>query len=59
MINLKPLKKFVEKKLRTAPILHDLVLTESDAIPIGDFLLKSGTWLKILEMEMQRAREVE
>jgi hypothetical protein len=49
VVNILPLKRFSSTHLNEYPLLQQLILEERDSITSEEFILKVGTWLKILE----------
>ena len=51
--DMKPLKT---KALQYPEPVRSLILSEPDSLPLQDFLVKSGTWEKLLQLDASKMR---
>ena len=52
-LNIRSLKQLVSGKLPRDSLLRRLILTEEDEFSIDEFIIKIGTWLKMLKLEAE------
>jgi hypothetical protein len=47
-VDIRPVKEFAEKRLKTDSLLRKVLAAEPDSLPAEEFVGKLGTWLAIL-----------
>lgn len=50
-LNIKPLKELVFKEFPPDSVLRDLILSEDDELTAEEFIVKTRTWLKLVNRE--------
>lgn len=54
LVSMKPMKS---KALNFSEPVRSLILSEPDAMESGEFILKLGTWEKLLQMETNNEKQ--
>lgn len=54
-INVKPLKNFTRRELKSCQLIREFILEEPDYIPVEEFLFKFRIWLQLLEKDIEKA----
>lgn len=51
-VNLRSFKKFVGQNFGSKTALYRIAMSENDEIPLGEFLIKCGTWWDLIEISV-------
>ena len=49
-VNLRSFKKFVGQNFGSKTALYRIAMSENDEIPLGEFLIKCGTWWDLIDI---------
>jgi len=59
LVDIRPLKVFVQHRLPKRSLLRELILVEDDFISAWVFLASVRLWLRLLDLELMRKDEEE